>query len=156
MWRRSTWRTSRGPLMHACSVWGGRTHHSSTCVECPGKDGRPLLKTFTLLNEVKYIKCQFGVWGLFCGMMAQWLRAFASLTDDPGSIPRTHTAAYNHLQLLQFQDSMHSAVLQSRLNTYSVHELTQSHKMKKSNFLRRKKECQISTASNNKRMTEVW
>ena len=27
--------------------------------------------------------------------MAQWLRAVAALPEDPGSIPRTHTAAHN-------------------------------------------------------------
>lgn len=66
------------------------------------------------------------MWGLVCGMMAQWLRELAPLTDDPGSIPRTHMVAYNHLQL-QFQDSMPFSGLQSLLITCSAHELTQSH-----------------------------
>lgn len=31
--------------------------------------------------------------------MAQSLRAFAALVEDPGSIPRTHTEAHNNLIL---------------------------------------------------------
>lgn len=29
--------------------------------------------------------------------ISQWLRALASLVEDPGSIPRTHMWAHNHL-----------------------------------------------------------
>ena len=29
------------------------------------------------------------------GEMAQWLRALAALSEDPGSIPNTHTADHN-------------------------------------------------------------
>jgi hypothetical protein len=31
------------------------------------------------------------------GEMAQWLRAFASLTEEPGLIPSAHAMAYKHL-----------------------------------------------------------
>ena len=31
--------------------------------------------------------------------MAQWLKALAALSKDPGSIPITDMAAYNHLSL---------------------------------------------------------
>jgi hypothetical protein len=31
--------------------------------------------------------------------MAQWLRALAALPEDLGSVPRTHVADHNHLEL---------------------------------------------------------
>ena len=31
------------------------------------------------------------------GEMVQWLRALATLPEDPGSIPSTHTEAHGHL-----------------------------------------------------------
>jgi hypothetical protein len=41
------------------------------------------------------------------GEMVQLLRALAALPKDPGSIPRTHTAAHNCLEL-QFQGIQHT------------------------------------------------
>lgn len=31
------------------------------------------------------------------GEMAQWIEAITALTEDPGSIPRTHMTGHNHL-----------------------------------------------------------
>jgi hypothetical protein len=44
------------------------------------------------------------------GETAQWLRALAALPEDLGSIPSTHTAAHNCLEL-QFQGSLTSSPL---------------------------------------------
>jgi hypothetical protein len=48
------------------------------------------------------------------GELAQWLRALAALSEDPGSIPRTHMTAYN----CQVQGNLiPSYTLTSRQNT---------------------------------------
>ena len=43
-----------------------------------------------LLLTLQFLACG-------AGEKAQWLRALAALSEDPGSVPSTHMVANNHL-----------------------------------------------------------
>jgi len=55
--------------------------------------------------------------------VAQWLRALASLPEDPGSVPSTHMAAHNSLQTPVAEDLTPSHGHVDRQNT-NAHEIS--------------------------------
>ena len=58
--------------------------------------------------------------------MAQWLRESAAVTEDPGLVPSTHTAAHNHLNsnslgssaLFRFSWALHACDIHTYIHTY--------------------------------------
>ena len=58
--------------------------------------------------------------------MAQWLRTWTALPEDPGSIPRTHTAANNCLELQPQKIQHPSPTAVSTIHTCDVQAYMQA------------------------------